>query len=78
MERKDWTIPALLCEAVCGILEFVYILLQIYYGITYHVGIYKPVLNILKIQVKKVAQKDQEAVVALLEEVLILEETLIH
>lgn len=47
MERKDWTIPALLCEAVCGILEFVYILLQIYYGITYHVGIYKPVLNIL-------------------------------
>lgn len=47
MKREDWTIPALLAEAVCLILEAVYLVLQIYYGLAFHVPAYKWLLNIL-------------------------------
>lgn len=46
MRREDWSVPALLAEAVCILLEFMYIGLQIYYGVSYHVPPYKFLLNI--------------------------------
>ena len=38
MKKEDLTVPALLMEAVELILGIVYVGLQIYYGITYHVS----------------------------------------
>ena len=46
MRREDWSVPALLAEAVCILLEMIYIGLQFYYGFTYHVVPYKFILNI--------------------------------
>lgn len=46
MRREDWSVPALLAEAVCILLEMIYIGLQIYYGFTYHVVPYKFIMNI--------------------------------
>ena len=47
MKKEDWSVPALLAEAVSILLELVYIGLQIYYGVTYHVEPYKFLLNIV-------------------------------
>lgn len=46
MRREDWSVPALLAEAVCILLELAYIGLQIYYGVSYHVAPYKFITNI--------------------------------
>ena len=47
MKKEDWSVPALLAEAVSILLELVYIGLQIYYGVMYHVEPYKFLLNIV-------------------------------
>lgn len=47
MKREDWSIPALLMEAVGIILEAAYIVLQIFYGITYHIPVYSILFNLL-------------------------------
>lgn len=46
MRREDWSVPALLAEAVCILLEMIYIGLQLYYGVTFHVAPHKFLLNI--------------------------------
>jgi hypothetical protein len=46
MKKEDWTVPALLLEAVTLILAFVYIGLQIFYGLYFHVAVYKFLLNV--------------------------------
>ena len=45
-KKEDWSIPALFAEAVGLILELLYIGLQIFYGITYHITVYTLVLNL--------------------------------
>ena len=47
MKREDMTVPALLLEAVTLILALVYIGLQIFYGVYYHIAAYKFVVNVL-------------------------------
>ena len=47
MKKEDLTVPALLMEAVGLILGIVYIGLQIFYGVTYHVSPYRYMGNIL-------------------------------
>ena len=47
MRKKDMTVPAILAEAVGIILGVVYIILQIYYGLTYHVVWYSYISNIV-------------------------------
>lgn len=49
MRREDWSVPALLAEAVCILLGMIYIGLQIYYGVNYHVAPYKFIMNIVVI-----------------------------
>lgn len=49
MKKNDLTVPAILAEAIGVILGVVYIVLQIYYGILYHVAAYKFVCNIVGI-----------------------------
>ena len=46
MKKDDLSVTALLLEAIVIILGVAYIGLQIYYGIYYHVPIYKYVINI--------------------------------
>ena len=47
MRKKDMTVPAILAEAVGIVLGVVYIILQIYYGLTYHVTWYNYISNIV-------------------------------
>ena len=46
MRREDWSVPALLAEAVCILLETAYIGLQIYYGVSFHVAPSRVFMNI--------------------------------
>lgn len=46
MRKEDMTVPALILEALTVLLAFVYIGLQIFYGISYHVGVGKFLLNV--------------------------------
>ncbi|MCM1283881.1 MAG: hypothetical protein NC180_03035 [Muribaculaceae bacterium] len=46
MKREDWSVPALLAEAVCLILEAAYLVLQIYCGLEYQIPPQKWLLNI--------------------------------
>ncbi|MDD6480752.1 MAG: transglycosylase [Lachnospiraceae bacterium] len=46
MRKKDLTVPAVFAEAVGIILGVVYIVLQLYYGLTYHVAVYSYACNI--------------------------------
>lgn len=46
MKKEDLTVPALLAEAVGLILGIVYIGLQIYYGLMYHVSPFRYIGNI--------------------------------
>lgn len=46
VKREDMTVPAFLTEAVTLILALVYIGLQIFYGMYYHVAIYKFLMNV--------------------------------
>ena len=47
MRKDDLTVPALLLEAVDIVLTFVYIGLQIFYGVTYGISPYKVIINLL-------------------------------
>ena len=47
MRKEDMSVPALLLEAVILILGICYIGLQIFYGITFHIGIDKFLINVL-------------------------------
>ena len=47
MRKDDLTVPAILAEAVGLILGILYVGLQIYYGVVYHVAPYKFVCNIV-------------------------------
>ena len=47
MRKEDLSVVALLLEAVDLILGLVYIGLQIFYGLYYHVPLYKFILNLL-------------------------------
>lgn len=47
MRKEDMTVPALIAEAIEIIVGLVYIGLQIYYGVTYHVPPYKYISNIV-------------------------------
>ena len=47
MRKEDLSVVALLLEAVDLILGLVYIGLQIFYGLYYHVPPYKFILNLL-------------------------------
>ncbi|MCM1235203.1 MAG: hypothetical protein NC489_34315 [Ruminococcus flavefaciens] len=49
MRKEDLTVPALLAEAVTLILGIVYIGMQIYYGISYHVAPMQFLYNIISI-----------------------------
>jgi L-asparagine transporter-like permease len=46
MKREDMTVPALLLESVTLILAIVYIGLQIFYGLYYHIAFYKFLINV--------------------------------
>jgi L-asparagine transporter-like permease len=46
MKKEDMTVPALLLEAVTLILALVYIGLQIFYGLYYHIAVYKFLINV--------------------------------
>lgn len=47
MKKEDLTVPAILAEAVGILLGILYIGLQVFYGITYHVAPYKYICNIV-------------------------------
>ena len=47
MKKEDLTVPAILAEAVGILLCILYIGLQIFYGINYHVAPYKYICNIV-------------------------------
>lgn len=47
MRKQDMTVVSALVEAICIILGFVYIGLQIFYGITFHIKAYTFILNVL-------------------------------
>ena len=47
MKKEDLTVPALLAVAVGILLGILYIGLQVFYGITYHVAPYKYICNIV-------------------------------
>ena len=46
MHKKDLTVPAILAEAVGLILGVFYVVMQIFYGIIYHVAPYRFICNI--------------------------------
>lgn len=46
MKKEDMTVPALLLEAVTIVLGIFYIVLQVYYGVHYHIVLYKFAWNI--------------------------------
>ena len=47
MKKEDLTVPAILAEAVGILLCILYIGLQIFYGINYHVAPYKYICNLV-------------------------------
>lgn len=47
MKREDWSIPAIIFEAVDILAGIAYCAMQIYYGHLYHVPIYKIGVNVL-------------------------------
>lgn len=47
MNKSDWSVLAVILEAVDVLAGFFYIGLQIFYGILYHVEIYHVILNLL-------------------------------
>lgn len=47
MRKEDMSVPAVIAEAVGVILTIAYIVLQIYYGVTFHVAAWKFICNIL-------------------------------
>ena len=46
MKQPDWSVPAIIFEAVDIILGIAYIVLQVYYGVIYHVAAYRIGMNI--------------------------------
>lgn len=46
MKREDMTVSALFLELLVLLMAFVYVGLQIFYGINYHVGAQKVLLNV--------------------------------
>jgi L-asparagine transporter-like permease len=49
MKKEDMTVPALLLEAMTILLGIAYIILQIYYGIHYHIAPYRYAWNIVAV-----------------------------
>jgi hypothetical protein len=49
MKKEDMTVPALLLEAMTILLGIAYIILQIYYGVHYHIAPYRYAWNILAV-----------------------------
>jgi hypothetical protein len=47
MRKEDWSLPAVIAEAVGILLTVAYVALQIYYGVSYHIAAYKFVCNIV-------------------------------
>lgn len=47
MRREDLSVPALLAEAVGIVVGLVYIVLQIFYGVKFHLTWQKPAMNIV-------------------------------
>ncbi|MBO5259860.1 MAG: transglycosylase [Agathobacter sp.] len=47
MEQKDWSIPAVIGEAVDILVLIIYCALQIYYGCAFHVAWYLVAMNLL-------------------------------
>ena len=55
MNKKDLTVPAILAEAIGIILGIVYVIMQIYYGITYKVAPWQFISNIVGVVLVYVA-----------------------
>lgn len=49
MRKEDLSVPALLAEAVGIIMGVVYIILQFFYALMYHIAWYRPVMNIITV-----------------------------
>ncbi len=49
MRKEDLSVLALLAEAVGIIMGVVYIILQIFYAVMYHIVWYRPVLNVVTV-----------------------------
>jgi L-asparagine transporter-like permease len=49
MKKEDMTVPALLLEAMTILLGIAYVILQIYYGIHYHIAPYRYAWNIVAV-----------------------------